>query len=182
MTTKLSNVSKPYSTLTSIVNEQLIKTANLMHIQYWITYNTYYVVVLWAICLSHFAKSELNCFPRGINPKVKRQHLILIFMLCFQIFWHPVMNTLSHWFEIFFNLWLTPSWCNKKTRWNGLLISILAMLPKGEITFEKCGFKLPTMVFWAVWNTKSTCCFLSQFLSLLIYDKAVTANHITKKF
>lgn len=96
MTTKLSNVSKPYSTLTSIVNEQLIKTANLMHIQYWITYNTYYVVVLWAICLSHFAKSELNCFPRGINPEVKRQHLILIFMLCFQIFWHPVMNSLSH--------------------------------------------------------------------------------------
>lgn len=69
--------------------------------------------------------------------KVKRQHLILIFMLCFQIFWHPVMNSLSHWFEIFFNLWLTPSWCNKKTRWNGLLKSILAMLPKGEITFEK---------------------------------------------
>lgn len=130
----------------------------------------------------HFAKSELNCFPRGINPKVKRQYLILIFMLCFQIFWHPVMNSLSHWFEIFFNLWLTPWWCNRKTRWNGLLISILAMLPKGEITFEKCGFKLPTMVFWAVWNTKSTCCFLSQFLSLLIYDKAVTANHITKKF
>lgn len=134
MTTKLSNVSKPYSTLTSIVNEQLIKTANLMHIQYWITYNTYYIVVLWAICLSHFAKSELNCFPRGINPKVKRQHLILIFMLCFQIFWHPVMNSLSHWFEIFFNLWLTPSWCNKKTRWNGLLISILASAcyPRGR--------------------------------------------------
>lgn len=109
-----------------------------MHIQYWITYDTYYVVVLWAIhACPHFAKSELNCFPRGINPKVKRQHLILIFMLCFQIFWHPVMNSLSHWFEIFFNLWLTPSWCNKKTRWNGLLKSILAMLPKGEITFEK---------------------------------------------
>lgn len=119
MTTKLSNVSKPYSTLTSIVNEQLIKTANLMHKQYWIMYNTYYVVVLWAICLSHFAKSELNCFPRGINPKVTQGG---------ENFW-----------------------------------------------------KIPTMVFWVVWNTKSTC-FLSQFLSLLIYDKAVTANHITKKF
>lgn len=108
--------------------------------------------------------------------------MILIFMLCFQIFWHPVMNSLSHWFEIFFNLWLTPSWCNKKNKMKWIININIGHATQGGDNFWKSGFKHPTMVFWAVWNTKSTCCFLSQFLSLLIYDKAVTANHITKKF
>lgn len=103
-------------------------------------------------------------------------------MLCFQIFWHPVMNSLSHWFEIFFNLWLTPSWCNKKKKMKWIININIGHATQGGDNFWKSGFKLPTMVFWAVWNTKSTCCFLSQFLSLLIYDKAVTANLITKKF
>lgn len=108
-----------------------------MHIQYWIMYNTYYVVVLWAICLSTLCKKWIELFPSWDQPKGKKTTFDPHLYAMLPNIWHPVMNSLSHWFEIFFNLWLTPSWCNKKTRWNGLLKSILAMLPKGEITFEK---------------------------------------------